>query len=238
MESNAISLDGFYIENSIQEIVYDLLDSEDDGVDNFTLPLKSFIDTLLSNVYLSQTSLTSIYSLREALEVTSPETSAVVDTLYSTEDIQGDGFFAEGETNGGGFDFSLPIYQQLTVGAAPIEICSDNNVGEFNRLENRQWLRVNIEDSGFYTISMTRGPANTNWNASIDSDPDFRIFSQGRSVGVGFSGVSNSEVNTVQLFEGEHIIDAYDFFNIDINFNGGISTGGLTCFNISITEDG
>lgn len=238
METSAIASEGFYIENSIQEIVYDILDTNNEGVDSVTIPLQTMIEAWQSNSYMNQESLTSIYSLREALEEVSPATSVAVDTLYNAEDIQGNGNFGDGETNGAGLSLSLPIYQNLTIDAAPIEVCSDNAVGEFNRLENRQLIRfeVDIFGSGLHTVTVTRGPNNTNWNPNVPSDPDFVVYSRGdrRTLGLeGRSSENNTETWTGILLSGEFVIELYDFNNID-NQAG---TGGLTCFDISVTEN-
>ena len=238
METNPfIATRGFYIENSIQEIVYDILDDNNEGVDNVTIPLQTMLEAWQSDSYLNQESLTTIYSLRQILEEFSPTTVAAINALYDEEVIEGTGFFGDGETNGRGLDFSLPVYHSLTVGAAPIEICSDNFAGEFNRLENRQLVRFEVDDFGFYETTVIRGPNNTNWNADIESDPEVVISSEGRVIDVGFTVFNNLEVLRVLLSPGVYVIDVFDFFNIDLDIeDNGADTGGLTCFNISVVE--
>ena len=234
IESSAISLEGWYIEKSVQEIVYDLIDENDDGPDSLEIPLKTLIDAWQSPGYLDQASLTTIYSLQAALEEVSPGTAAAVDALYTAENIQGNDIFGTGETNDGGLTYSLPVYHQLTVGAAPFEICSDNNVGEYNRLENRQLVRFSITSTDFYTITLARGPGNTNWNPGVSSDPDFVLYRQGQEITTfpdGRSADNNVETLDRGLLPGDYVLDAYEFLNTDDQ----ASTGGLFCFDLSVT---
>ena len=234
IEGSAITSEGWYIEKSVQEIVYDLVDSNDDGADTLEMPLKTLIDAWQSPDYLNQNSLTTIYSLQAALDDVSPATAGQVDALYAAEDIQGTDVYGAGETNSGGLTYSLPVYHQLTVGAAPFEICSDNSEGEYNRLQNRQLVRFSIAASGSYTLIMERNAGSTNWNAGVSSDPDFVLYQQGEILTVfpdGRSGNNNVETWTGQLEPGDYVLDAYEFLNTDDQSG----TGGLFCFDLSVT---
>jgi hypothetical protein len=231
MESSAIVAEGWYIEKSVQEIVYDLVDTEVDGADSISMSVADLVTAWQSSEYLNQTSLTTIYSLRTALGQISPVSVASIDALMQGEDIQGTGYFGEGETNGGGLTYSLPVYHQLLTNGAAIEICSDSQAdGEYNRIENRQLVRFSIAIEDSYNILMERDALNTNWDALVEVDPDFSVYRQGEEVATGASAPAASESWTGNLVVGDYVIDAYDWFNVDDDSG----TGGLTCFDISV----
>jgi hypothetical protein len=231
MESSAIVAEGWYIEKSVQEIVYDLVDTDIDGADNLSMTVAELVNAWQISEYLNQTSLTTIYSLRTALGQVSPVSVASIDALMQSEGIQGTGYFGEGETNDGGLTYSLPVYHQLLINGAAIEICSDSQAdGEYNRIENRQLVRFNIAIEGSYNILMERNALNTNWDALVEVDPDFSVYRQGEGLATAASAPAASESWTGNLVVGDYVIDAYDWFNVDSDS----STGGLTCFDISV----
>jgi len=231
MESSAIVAEGWYIEKSVQEIVYDIVDTDIDGADTLSLSVADLVNAWQSSEYLHQASLTTIFSLRAALEQTSPLSAASIDALMLGEDIHGTGYFGDGETNGDGRTYSLPVYHQLTTNGIPIEICSNNQAdGEYNRMENRQLVRFSISLEGSYVILMERNAANTNWDPLVDVDPDFAVYRRGELVAEAESEPANSESWTGNLVVDSYVIDAFDWFNVDEDSG----TGGLTCFDISV----
>jgi len=69
-------------------------------------------------------------------------------------------------------------------------------------------------------------------SGTTSRDPDFIIFRNGNVVARAESGPSESENLTVNLSAGEHVVDAYDFFNLG---QGSGSTGD-SCYNFTITR--
>ncbi len=236
MESSVSGRSGWYIERSVQEIVYDLVDLNNEGMDDLSLSLAELLSAWQSDDYLEQNSITTIFSFLELLMQRHPQQASAIEDLMLNENISGQGLFAVGETNGSDRDYSLPVYHQLSVGATSMEICSDNAAdGEYNRLENRQLVRFTIDAEGSYRIEMDRNLGTSHYDVARDSDPDFIIFRQGKPVtsyvlGEGASADSNNESFVASFTAGEYVLEAFDWFNIDEDSD----TGGLTCFDLSI----
>jgi hypothetical protein len=235
MESSPATTSGWYIERSVQEIIYDLVDTNNEGVDSLSMSIKDLLDAWQSSSYLNQNSITTIFSFREVLEQRHPAEAAAITSLMQNENIMGTGMYGSGETNDGGRPYALPVYHELSVGAVPFEICSDNATGEYNRLENRQFIRFSIATEGSYKIEMTRGAGNTNYDSDLETDPDFVVYSRGAAAtnyagGEGSSSEVDSEIFTGTFEAGNYVMEAFDWFNTDENSG----SGGLSCFDISI----
>lgn len=230
IESSGFAEAGWYIEKSIQEIIYDLVDTTNEGVDDLSLSVSDLIQTWQSSYYVEQTSLTTIYSFREALELIVPGSVTEIDDLYTGQDIFGSGLYGAGETNNSGLTYSLPVYHELSPNGIPIEICSDNSAdGEYNRLENRQLVRFTVGASGSHTIALSRVVP----DPLVEVDPDFYVYKRGVVVASGISAPAETESWTGDLATGEHIIDAYDYFNADDS----ALTGGLVCYDLSVLKN-
>ena len=67
-------------------------------------------------------------------------------------------------------------------------------------------------------------------------DPDFFVFREGTLVAVGGSAASRSEVQTINLPAGTHVMDAHAFDNVGSDAQ--IAQGGLTrrdiCYNFTV----
>ena len=81
--------------------------------------------------------------------------------------------------------------------------------------------------AGDYRFTVTRLSGATN------TDPDFVVFKNGDFVGVGESQENNSEVQTIALTAGRHVIDAYDFNNIGGPL-GANTTPADSCFTMTL----
>lgn len=235
LESETGFISGWYSERSVQEIIYDLVDSENEGVDTLSLSVGDLIEVWQSSDYVNQNSLTTIFSFREILEDFYPPSATAITALMQNEDILGSGIYGSGETNDGGQTYGLPVYHDLNVGAVPFEICSDKDVGEFNRLGNRQLLRFSVDTEGSYTIEMDRHVGSTNYDAAVETDPDFVIYLRGSAVtnydgGQGSSPDVDNETLITTFAAGDYVMEAFDWFNTDEDN----ATGGLSCFDISI----
>ena len=238
LESETGFVSGWYSERSVQEIIYDLVDSDNEGVDTLNLSVADLIDVWQSSDYVNQNSLTTLYSFREVLEDFYPPSATAITALMQNEDILGTGLYGAGETNDGGQTYGLPVYHDLSVGAVPFEICSDRDEGEYNRLGNRQLLRFSIHTEGSYLVEMDRHAGSTNYDAAVETDPDFVIYLQDSAVtnydgGQGSSPDVDNETLTTTFAVGDYVMEAFDWFNTDDDN----ATGGLSCFDISILSN-
>jgi len=82
--------------------------------------------------------------------------TAEITALTDAQNINGSTSFAVGETNNGGISDTLPVYLPLPINGTPVEFCSFNNFGTFNKLGNRRFLEFEIPTAGAYRIQMSR----------------------------------------------------------------------------------
>ena len=219
------SLLGWFNEGSIGNIIYDLIDEEDDTGDTLNLSFETVYNVLNSDAYIDNIALTSIYSFVDVLrDHVDASQSLAIDTLLSEHNIDGEGVYGEGETNNGGFTSSLPVYQLLDVGSI-VTVCTDNEFGEYNLLDNRRFLRFSLTSSQVYTIDITTNSASTG-----AKNPAAVLTSNGNLVRFLSSSNSNNETSTLLLDAGNYVLEVYDVLNIDSN----TITGGNACFDVTI----
>lgn len=217
---------GWFNENSIGKIVFDLADANNDGVDTLSLGFSPIYEILHSPEYINNSALTSIYLFVEVLKNNSDaNTQAAIDNLVQSEQIFGTDRYGTNETNDGPGTMSLvlPIYNSLSVGGDAINVCTNNRQNEFNGVDVRRFIRVDIPTAGLYTFSAdtTSGLGSRN--------PSMRIRRNGNLVARFESSSDLSETGIADLTAGEHIIEIYDELNID-NESG----GGSSCFDVIV----
>lgn len=216
---------GWFNEGSVGNIIYDLIDEEDDKGDTLSLSFATIYNVLASDAYINNKAFTSIYSFIDVLrDHVDASQSLAIDTVLSVHRIEGQGAYGEGETNDGDFTSSLPVYQLLDIGSVTT-VCTDNELGEYNALDNRRFLRFSLTSSQVYTVDITTNSASTG-----AKNPAGVLTSNGNFVTFLSSSNSNSETSTVLLDAGDYVLEVYDVLNID-NSTG---TGGNACFDVTI----
>ncbi len=225
VESTSAGTLGWFNESSTQAIIYDLFDSADDGADTISAGFAPILATLTDPAYISDTAPVTIFSFLNAYRANSTVSDAAIDALVAAQSINGTGSFGAGETNDGGIPTVLPVLQTLTVGAAPITVCSVDDAGTFNKLGNYDFMRLSIGTTGSYTFSMTRTSGPTG------RDPDFFIYQAGNLIDVAGSADVDSETLTRNLQAGDYWISVRDFFNIDDS----AGAPGDVCYDFSVT---
>ena len=224
LENNHIGNAGWFNENSIGKIIYDIVDDNDDGEDTISLGFKPIYDTMVSNDYINSPAFISIYLFSDILKrMSEPSIATVIDSLLKDEDIMGSGIYGEGETNASAsnISFVLPVYRELAQGDT-INACGNNREDEYNGLDVRRFIRINIESSGSYQFSLNKTLG------TGAKDPDIFILKQGRRVALLDSSAVDQERGTLSLSEGEHILEVFDYFNTDQARGGGSS-----CFDVT-----
>jgi hypothetical protein len=223
IEGNAYSSSGWYGEGSVQSIVYDAFDGVSDGVDAISAGFGPVYRARLNPaIMINGTAPTTIFSYIEALKTEAGVSAAAVDQLRLGQNINGTGVDGAGETNDGGISTSLPVLGTLSIGAAPLVVCSVNDAGTPNKLGNRTLLRLPVPTPQTVTLTMTRISGDTG------RDPDFIVSLRGVDVATGFDLPAETEAETASLAGGDHVVEAYDFFNI--NDSG---PAGDSCYNLS-----
>ncbi len=125
MEENVTSSShhpGWYSEESLQAILYDLYDGANETHDNLELGLDPIYQVLIGD-YKETDAYTTVFSFIAHLKALYPEYADQVDEIvtyhtadgnYGIDPIQDD--WGTGETHDGGVDSALPLYLQASIG--------------------------------------------------------------------------------------------------------------------------
>ncbi len=225
LEQNSFNDLGWFSENSVGKIIYDIADAENEGVDSLALGFTPIYQAMASDEYVEASSLTSIYLFVQRLRDLNDESvDSGVNALLEAESIFGIDEYGTGETNDTASEasFILPVYQSLDLGNTT-NACSNNRDGEYNGVDNRRFIRLSIAECDKYRFlaSTTLGTG--------EKDPDIDIWQQGNLVERLESGAADSESACVALGPGDYVIEVFDFGNVD-----GMDGGGSACFDVTV----
>jgi hypothetical protein len=212
---------GWFNEASIQEILYDLYDSDDDGADTVSLGLEPIFNVLTSESYRDGRPFTTIFPFLDALAAEPGVNVADINALKTAQSINGTGPLGAGETNDGNIPNSLPVFKTVSTDGTPVTICSSNDAGTPNKLNNFDFVYVTIPTAGNYTFTMTRT------SGATSTDPDFFIFTDDGFRFVADSADNNTETIRVSLTARDYSISARDFNNAQ-------GTGQNSCYSFTV----
>lgn len=233
VESNTASPAGWFNEFSVQSILYDLYDSADDGVDALSLGIGPIYNVLTDPDYTGQPLFTTIFSVLDEMRNEEPGSVTAINSLATGQSINGTGKDGAGENNNGSTANSLPVYKTASVNGGAVQVCSAgtsspaSNPPLFNKLRNRNYVKLTVANAGSHTVSMTRA------SGSTSRDPDFVIYKDGNPVLRAESAPGEREAVTVSLTAGDYVIDAYDFYNLGL---GGSGAPGNACYDFTVTR--
>lgn len=241
MENSNTNNDGWFDEVSVFEIIYDLWDTNNDGVDNSSIGFGPIYD-VMAGPQVTTPAFTSIFSFATYLKQQNPGQAAFIDSLLIDHGIVANGIdiFGDSETNDGPGTPQdvLPIYTDITLGATT-NICVNSqfdNDRDGNKLSEHRYLRLNLTSNARVTFNMTANPAPSQPSAGFDcsadpddpensehADPDYLVWRDGDLYWIGFGCEPNSEVSTTNAFlaAGEYVIDINDFRHEDENSPAG-----------------
>jgi len=224
LESNDVGNLGWFSENSVGQIIYDIYDDIDTDNDGIALGLSAIYDTLTSDEYKSSPAQSSIYLFSDVLKAQqSTNTAAAIDELLERFDIYGKGAFGVGESNDADTAYTLPVYHELAPGQT-LELCGNNALGQVNGLDVRRFVVISILEEGDYTIRTVKTSGEGN------RDPELRLFLNAELIGAYKTSAINEEQSPpLSLSPGRYILELYDYNNIAPTLPGGPS-----CFNVSI----
>jgi len=210
---------GWFSEASVQSLIYDFYDNNNDGSDTLNLGFTPIYNVMRGGEKETD-AFTSIYSFANQLKIESAANSASIDSLLASQDINVTDDFGTGETNDGGDARNLPVYQTLTIGGGSIEVCSYGTNGQYNKLGNRKYLAFEITNAGSYNFSAV--------GQSTGDDPDFYVYNRGEFV--FNSEVVGNESATETLEIGSYVIDVYEYSNVEGNAKD-------TCIDVTLTAN-
>jgi hypothetical protein len=231
-EPNSSRDQGWFNEASVQQILYDIYDSANDGADTINGGLAPIYNAFTDPAYINNPDFTTIFAFADRIRDEAAVSGSVLDAMLAAEDINGSGPRGVGETNNGALPQTLPLYKTATVGGAAFTVCSTAVNGDTNRHGVREFITLTLNSTTALTMTATEtsGPAGT-------TDPDFRIWENGRLFSSdnrgqdrrAESGVDGTETWTGTLDAGTYAIEIYDFNNFDED------TVADSCFEFSVT---
>ncbi|MEL7113132.1 MAG: hypothetical protein AAGK93_09365 [Pseudomonadota bacterium] len=240
---------GWYSPASVQQIMYDLYDSEDDGADTISLGLGPLIDAFTDPEFIQGKSLTTIYSFVDRLKANAPpgsELETAIDALMTDEEIFGTGPFGKDETNAGALSSLFPaiydgvspfdVFRPVVVDGPAMTICSSDDIGTYNRLGVRSLLVFELDAT---TDLIMQAVETSPLDPGTDTDPDFIIYENGvasENDSRGQDRLAESEDDGEEtwvgtLDAGTYVIDFYDYDNwYD-------ETSEDSCFDFTVAEN-
>ena len=215
---------GWYSEETVQSLLWDIYDPANEPTDNVNLGFAP-IHAAMSGAVRSSSAFSSIYSFLAALRSANPVQATAISQLVSAQKLNPTSDdFGTNETNNAGDARNLPIYATLTSGVTLPQVCSSAVNGTYNRLGNRKFMRFDVTGTRGATIAAVNGPTG--------SDPDIVLYAMGTEQARAESNASGSETLTVgKLAAGTYIVEVYEYSNVA---HGAVSRGD-TCFDVQLT---
>jgi len=211
---------GWFSEASVQRIMYDLYDSNNEGADQISLGFRPIFNTLIDKERNAK-AFTSIFTFIHGLKSENPSESAYIDQVVASEQISPitDEYGSHRSNRANGL-LTNTIYQDLHVGSRVVQ-CNKNTYGVYNKLGNRTFMKVHIDHAGIYTFE-----ANPYGYATY-GDPDIVLYDTVYPFEMkGMSPLEgeNSDALTLNLEEGDYIAEIYD------------NSYNNSCFTISLVQ--
>lgn len=252
VESRANGAPGWFSEQSVYELIYDLVDANADFGDAVNLPFGD-VWTAMTGAVTTTPAVTSIFPLLNAVKIANPGEQVLIDQLAASQSIDSvTSDFADGETNSGGGAHVLPIYTPITVnGGTPVNLCSTDDfrssvTGSTNKLSSRRYLRFTPNAAGNVTITVEA----TSIPAGEFADPDFWVYRQGPIAvsdgppsaacqdvnGGAWAPGTCVESNSVPVTVTEHVLEIYEWTNTNADDDPDYPPIGTTCFDVTVTQ--
>lgn len=226
LESSAVVNPGWFNEASIGSIIYDVYDDASDGFDGISAGLGPLYDVLRSGSYKDSTVFTTVFALADGLRSGGQIDSAELDRLLTSHGISGNGPNGNGESNSGAIRSALPVYKEVVPNGAPIELCSIDDAGVFNKLGNRDFIFFDLATDANVEISVSKT------SGAEDRDPDFNIWKSDQRLHTSDSEIVDRESFKGALSAGAYILETYDYKNI----SGAAAERGDSCYELSLRE--
>jgi hypothetical protein len=197
IENQLAVVPGFYSEASIQRILYDLYDSNNDGADRLSLGFKPIYDVLVGKQKDTK-AFTSIFSFIKGLKDENSASEEAINAILSSENISNIDDIYGNKYHG--------LYVDTTVGES-MDVCTSirygmGMLGHHNILGNHRFIRFTVDTKDRYTIKMRA-------NDGGSSDPDFALYrvDSFQALGEARGSEYNREEATYTLSSGEYILD-------------------------------
>jgi hypothetical protein len=185
--NNIYGAAGWFNEVSVATLIWDLWDSDDDGVDTGSIGFAPIYDTMVGPHAMSDSFATLFTFATELRTMLNAQDAALLDTLLAREQVVSGAaldIWATNETNDAGVGEDVfPMYVPYTADGSVTNICVNNQLDGFarhgNNVAENRYLRITIPADDEYDVSVvTTTPTNPTANPDDRdySDPDIIIY--------------------------------------------------------------
>jgi len=247
VEDNDVENPGWFSEASVQSLLFDLYDTDNDGSDTLSVGLQGIYNAMISPGHAGTDAFTSIFSFSDSfLNSQSSSVGNVFEDLLESQSIESvflDQFGSPFERNFGGlsiFDFR-DVYGAVTLTANSPDltfadlvvdtVCTTTEFieddGQTNKLFNSAFVQVNIPTAGQYTVAVIEDSFSTDYDGTV---PTALIYKDGEFLG-GANSISGTLLafNVVLTEPGTHIIEVFDN-----NIESDVGFTGTACFSVGV----
>lgn len=214
------SVRGWYSEASVQSVLYNFYAS------NSGKTAKNFADIfqVINAVnYMNSAGLISIYTFADQLRKQIPAQATNFNSLLVEQNIEITDEYGAGESNSGGYIASLPIYKNLSLNNVPVNVCSTNRFGSYNKLAASQYLFISVTTPGTYKFSAVEAG-----DDSGNSDPDLYLFRRGSLIGIAEDPTVDQDSVSRFLSAGTYVLEVVDARAKDVDDSNQITA----CFDV------
>jgi hypothetical protein len=152
LESAPDNNPGWYSEVSVQEIIFDLYDSRNDGGDTVSAGLGPIVEIMTTH-QKSTRAKTSIFSFINGYKTKYPSAAEGLNTLTTSKfisPVKDD--FGTGESNNGGLEISLPVYSNINVNGEVVGVSLYGYGARSNEMSNNRYYKFTaISNSTTFT---------------------------------------------------------------------------------------
>jgi hypothetical protein len=233
-EDVIIGLPGWFKEFSVQQIIYDLYDTnDDDGADDVALGLAPIWQTLITQLPDTPAFVT-IFAFIDGIKQVAPGNDAAIDAITSGHDIEPIvDAYGSTEDNWAGLTFdgvegTANVYETLVLNADQT-VCTSGFYGAYNGFGVSRYFTLNVPTTGDYEFDVS---ANFNAGGAL---PAIAIWRSGTLI------TEDHAVDPVtqSLNSGDYIIEVFDERNLSgdtLDENGmPVDTGIDVCFAVTVT---
>ncbi len=202
IESESKNNPGWFSEASIQRILYDLYDSDDESSDTLSMGFAP-LHRLFIGAQKQTPAFTSLFSFITELKRANSADADKIDEIVAHENI-------DTITDIYGNGRSGTPYSNVTVGGSAVNVCLSSDDGNYNKLSNRRYVKFTVSSADSYTIKIAQS------NGS-DADPDFYLYSKQPLERINGSDTASStglESKRITLDAGEYLLDILDYNNL------------------------
>jgi hypothetical protein len=229
LEANTATPAGWFNEDSVGSLIWDLYDAANDNPDAVTLGYGPIYEVMVEQLRTTP-ALVSAYPFLSALKARPGAPVAAINTLVASRSIFGTDAYGVGETNSGSVAEALPIYTALTLNGGAQRVCGTTQAGTFNKIGNRLFLRFALGAAESVTVRAVFVP-DASEAGGPDADPDIVLYRQGFLDVADSSGTTQELTRTLEA--GDYVVEVYEYSHINPDTS---NRRGRTCMDVSVTN--